>query len=124
MDQNTIIGTLIEQINNDGPIVLNETKSVRDFLWIDDAIESILLAIKYKPDATLNVGTGKGTSIKELIKLVLQLINTNKRDIIEKNKDYKKNSILIDISQTKRIIKWKPEISLKKGLSKILKNRN
>ena len=124
MDQNTIIGTLIEQINNDGPIVLNETKSVRDFLWIDDAIESILLAIKYKPDATLNVGTGKGTSIKELIKLVLQLINTNKRDIIEKNKDYKKNSILIDISQTKRIIKWKPKISLKKGLSKILKNRN
>ena len=83
MHQNTIIGTLIEQLKNDGPIVLNETKSVRDFLWIDDAIESILLAIKYKPDATLNVGTGKGTSIKELIKLVLQLINTDKRDLFE-----------------------------------------
>ena len=121
MDQNTIVGTIINQLNNNGPIVLNETKSIRDFLWIDDAIESILLSIKHKPNLTLNVGTGKGTSINELIKLVLQLVNTEKRYIIEKNKRYKKNSILVDISETKKTIKWKPKTSLKLGLSKILK---
>ena len=121
MDQNTIVGTIMKQLNNDGPIVLNETKSVRDFLWIDDAIESILLSIKHKPNSILNVGTGKGTSINELIKVVLQLVNTEKRYIIKNNKNHKNNSILIDISETKKVIKWKPKISLKLGLSKILK---
>ena len=121
MDQNTIVGTIMKQLNNDGPIVLNETKSVRDFLWIDDAIESILLSIKNKPNSILNVGTGKGTSINELIKVVLQLVNTEKRYIIKNNKNHKNNSILIDISETKKVIKWKPKISLKLGLSKILK---
>ena len=121
MCQNTVIGNLINQLRGKGPIVMKETKSVRDFLWIDDAIESILLAIKYKPSATFNVGTGKGTSIKELIKITLQLANIKKKDIIEKNQKIRETWVLIDISHTKKNIKWKPKTSLRVGIKNLLK---
>lgn len=48
---------------------------VRDFLYIDDAIEGILLAAEhYNESDPVNLGTGIGISIKELISLICKFV--------------------------------------------------
>lgn len=44
---------------------------IRDFIYIDDAIEGIMnISFGYSDMHTFNLGSGRGTSIKELIKII------------------------------------------------------
>ncbi|MCK4809551.1 MAG: GDP-L-fucose synthase [Candidatus Omnitrophica bacterium] len=96
-------------------------KPVREFIYVDDLAYACFYVMKnkqlFKKYDYLNVGTGKGVSIKEL------------SEIIKKNIGYGGN-ILYDISRPdgfpvkildiKRILElgWKPKITLKSGLEK------
>lgn len=71
-------------INNEEILVYGDGSVVRDFIYIDDAINGILnienSESKYK---TFNLGSGKGTSIKDLLNDIKEALN------IELNITYK-----------------------------------
>ena len=49
-------------------------ETTRDFLYVDDAVEGILLAAElYDAKYPINLGTGTGTSIKDLVGLICRL---------------------------------------------------
>ena len=58
------------------PIELwNEGSTVRDLVHIDDMVEALLLSISYRgPNEILNVGTGVGTSLAELVHEMEELV--------------------------------------------------
>lgn len=54
---------------------------IRDFVFINDVVEALHLAgtqLRF-PSATLNVGTGIGTTIEELAKLIIDLVGSSSR---------------------------------------------
>lgn len=57
----------------------------RDFVYIDDVVDALLLGLDYKTNSqTYNVGSGSATTVKELIDLILKVNDKekNKFDII------------------------------------------
>ncbi len=58
------------------PIELwNEGSTVRDLVHIDDMVEALLLAIRYQgPNEILNVGTGVGTSLAQLVHAMEEMV--------------------------------------------------
>jgi UDP-glucose 4-epimerase len=92
---------------------------VRDFIYIADLVEATVRAL-HSQDAvncTLNIGTGTGVSIRELIsrietvagrKAVVQMCGKRPMDVPVN---------VLSIGEAKRRLAWVPEIPLEEGLA-------
>ena len=98
-------------------------KAKRDFVYIDDVVSALIKASS-KPGIEgeiFNIGSGNATSIEELVDLVCEVTNTNLEVswYNESQREYDKTGTngFADIQKAKKI-DWKPEVSIKDGLSK------
>lgn len=71
-----VVTTFVYKCLNNEPITLYGDGSViRDFIYIDDAVELILKISQYDGKEKLfNLGSGKGTSIKEVIRNIEEVL--------------------------------------------------
>ena len=97
-------------------------KPIREFLYVEDCAEAILLATeKYNELEPMNIGTGLGTSIRELAETIQQTSgyhggirwNTDKPD-----GQFKK---VLATEKMRRVLQWQPPTSLREGLEKTIR---
>lgn len=103
--------------------------AVRDFLYIDDAIDAyIMLVEKTLPNTkrgrVFNFGTGKPISVLKLAKKIIQL-SGNKKLKVESQRvpEERSREILrqyVSINKAKKLLGWRPKVSLEGGLRKTL----
>lgn len=63
-------------INHETVLIYGDGSSVRDYIYIDDAIEGILNIANYNgKEKVFNLGSGIGTSLSEIIGLIEELIH-------------------------------------------------
>ncbi len=103
------------------PQIHGDGEQTRDFTYVEDVVEATLLAAK-SPKAegeVFNVGTGKETSVNELVDKMSRLTNNlippkyiDKRDI-----DNIRRRVL-NIEKIRRILRWAPSTTLTRGLDK------
>ena len=115
-----IIFNIINQMSNNSKITLGNTYPKRDFIFISDVIAGLIkiLNSKKKEFQVYNIGSGKSTSIEDLVKNCFAVSN-KKLKIVSSKERRRKNEIKdvrANISKMKKEFNWKPEISLKKGL--------
>ena len=99
----------------------------RDFIHIEDVVESFILAMKYieKKDTkyfnSINVATGISTSIEEIIAMLMDLTNV-KKEIEYGNSKKFSNDIdhIANIIKIKKLFNWSPKIKLSNGLKRML----
>ena len=120
MSTANVFSDIIKQLDNE-LIILNNIRAVRDFLWIDDAVEAIISAINKKPGGIYNVASGKSTSIEDIVKYFIKIYKVKHNNILSVQK--KKNELFsyIDISKTKEVLDWHPNLSIETGIKKLLK---
>ena len=89
---------------------------LREFLYVDDLAElCVYLMNNYSGNETVNAGTGKEITIKELTKLVAKIVGYNgeiKWDITKPNGTPRK---LLDVSKAEKL-GWKYKIELEEGI--------
>ena len=120
MSNKNVLSKIIEKVKNNEIIQLNNGSSIRDFIWIKDAIQAIFKFIELDIDNSIfNVGSGQGTSIEELINTILLVYKKDLPIVYENNKECA-SSIILEISETKNKLKWEPKINLKDGLYYIM----
>ena len=99
-------------------------KQLRDFLYIDDLINAIIKSLEKRNlnGEIINIGSGKPTSIKKLILNICKLAKGGhpqfgkislRGDEIEK--------LYPNVTKSKKLLNWKPKISLNNGLNKTIK---
>ena len=118
--KSNLIFNIINQAIHNSQITLGNITPKRDFIFIDDLITGLLNVInsKKKKYDIYNLGTGKSTSIVDIINLVLNFSN-KKTHIISKKDKIRKNDVLdvcANISKMNSHFNWKPQVTLKKGL--------
>jgi len=104
-------------------IVVNDLDPKRDFVHVDDVVKAYVKALNYRSDSCdiFNIGLGTSYSVQEIITHLRELSKTNKP--IRTMKSPRKNEIpesRADISKAEKLLGWKPEIGLKKGLARML----
>ncbi len=115
------VESIVEQVKNKNIINVQSKKTSRSFIHVDDIISAIICSLKLKGKNILDIQGPYPVSLEMLIKFTENIIN-KKVKIIEKNK--KNCSIkLIDSTLSNKILNFKPKISIKKGILKILKKK-
>jgi UDP-glucose 4-epimerase len=122
----TFLGIWIHRIIEKQPIaVFGDGLQVRDFTYVDDAVEAFLLAAT-TPETVgkaLNLGSDERITLKDLAALLVHCHGAGEFDIVPFPADRKAIDIgdyYADDSRFRAITGWKPAISLKDGLKRTL----
>lgn len=87
-------------------------EQTRDFTYVDDAVEALILASKVGFGEVVNIGTGVETSINQLAQMIGGPVEYQKgRDIDLINRR------VLDNDRAYRVLGWKPKVDLRAGLS-------
>ena len=85
-----------------GPSVL------RDYIHIDDVVRSIICAVNADGADVVNIGTGRGVSIKEIAQAVVDSMQSKSQvTIMSENGGC---DIVIDISRAEKLLDYHPEV--------------
>jgi len=94
---------------------------IREFLYIEDCAEAIVRATQMCDDVEpMNIGTGIGTSIKELANLIHRLSGFNGEIVWNTEKPDGAAKKVLDITKMKQTLDWRPPTSLEDGLRKTI----
>lgn len=100
-----LVPVLINKINalKDGETLdLINPDSVRDIMNAENVIDAILYLAAQKYNGVINIGTGKGLSIKKIAEFLIKKLNRGLL-IAGENKS-EPNSLIADVSELQRII--------------------
>ncbi len=124
-DNSYVIPALIKKIKDakasdqDFIDVWGSGRPKRDFLYVEDAIEGILLATeKYNKSEPVNIGSGKDISINRLAKILCRLMDFQGRIKFDNSKPDGQMRRLLDISRAKNEFGFSPKTDFRAGLIK------
>jgi UDP-glucose 4-epimerase len=111
-----VIGKFLKLKKENKPLTIyGDGKQTRDFVYVDDVVKANILAMKSKKVGSgeiINICSGKNYSINYITKLI-----GGKKVYLPARKGEMKHA-LGDNSLAKKILRWKPEISLEEGIKK------
>ncbi len=95
--------------------IVGDGNQTRDFTYVTDAVDAMLVAMKSTRYGTYNVGSGNSYSINSLVKLLEgPSVHIPKRP-------GEPDCTFADIQKIKAELGWTPKVSLEKGVSNMLK---
>ena len=117
-----VISKFIKSIRNrDSITIYGDGEQTRGFLYVDDAVEATLLALRTQCSSEIfNIGTGKSTSINELARLLMNLTGVKVKVRRKKARVGEIKHSHADISKATQKLGFRPKVELKKGLLEIL----
>lgn len=103
------------------PIIYGDGSQQYDFIYVDDVARANILAMKSNISGeNYNIGTGIGTSLKELTELIIRLSkNKNKIKYEPSGLTFVTNRIGCS-KKAEKDLKFKWKIDLKKGMKKLI----
>jgi len=116
-DNAMVIPSLMYRIyHKENPVVVwGDGSAIRDFAFSRDVAEGIILALYYGTKSKfVNLGSGRGYSIRELVETLKSFIDFNYKFDASKSGGFPKR--VMDISLAKEIIHYNPTTSLSDGL--------
>jgi UDP-glucose 4-epimerase len=120
MSRNNVFSRILEQLNGPGPLTVMNTNPVRDFLWIDDAVNAMLKMVIQSLSGVFNIGSGIGTSIRSLTQEMLIASNQENREVLSIQRNQRESCIVLDITKSSIELDWSPCVSLKEGVARLI----
>jgi len=120
-DFDRVIPTFIEKsAKNENLIVYGEEK-LMDFIYISDVVEAFIKALNAnETNLTLNIGSGVGTKILELAKLIRDMVGGHGEIIIKEARKGEVERFVSDIKKAREVLRWEPKTALKDGIKELL----
>ena len=112
-----VIPTLMYRIlrKEDPVIIWGDGSAIRDFAYSRDVAEGVILALYHGTgDGFVNLGSGTGVSIRELVETLHSFLDFNYRFDTEKPSGFPRR--VMDISLARERINYRPKTSLRDGL--------
>ncbi|PPR46393.1 MAG: GDP-L-fucose synthase [Alphaproteobacteria bacterium MarineAlpha5_Bin8] len=113
-----VISRWIREILRKKTIFVYKSENIFDFIYSKDSAKGIIEIIKTNFEGSINLGTGKGTSIKQII----SYLNSKFKDMQYKQikSEIKFESSAANINILKKITKWRPKYNYKKAIDEII----
>lgn len=119
-DGRVVPNFISQALRKDTLTVYGRGEQTRSFCYIDDLVEG-LYRLMLKPfHEPVNLGNPHEFTILQLAKIVLRLTGSRSKIIFKPLPQDDPRKRQPDISRARALLKWKPEISLEKGLAKTI----
>ena len=122
-DENRLIPYVIKKALNNEIVQISSGNQLRDFLYIEDAVDVIFLALVNDRlnGEIVNIGSGNPVKVKYIVEKIIANIGLGKA--VYGKRKLRKGEIMNlypNIEYAKKYLSWEPTISLEEGLKKII----
>ncbi len=90
----------------------------RDFIFVDDIVRAAVLAMTKPFVGSLNVGTGKETSMLEIFRMIKKFAGSKQPEIMGPARKADILRSVLDSRLAKRALGWSAEVEIKEGLKR------
>jgi UDP-glucose 4-epimerase len=114
-----VVPYFLRQALRGGSLVVHgEGVQTRDYLYVDDAIQAMIAAATAPgiSGEVINVGSGKETSVRELVRTVLDVTNSQAEVIYNPKSGGGVSRLCADLTLASQKLNFRPSISLADGL--------
>jgi UDP-glucose 4-epimerase len=125
-DRQSVVTKFAQTIlKGDNPKIFGDGSATRDFIHVEDMARATVLAMKLEnATGVYNVGSGKETSLLQLVKLFGEV--TGRKDItpqfIHTDAWNVNDRCFADTTLATRVLGFKPSISLKEGICQVIQD--
>jgi ADP-L-glycero-D-manno-heptose 6-epimerase len=89
----------------------------RDFVYVKDCVEANIRGFLSEKSGIVNVGTGRARSFNELVKIIMETLGTEREvEYFDNPYPFYQNFTQADLTETEKILGWKPETPIEKGV--------
>jgi len=116
-----VIPSLVKRaLDGENPLVVwGDGSPVRDFIHAKDVARGMLLALENITGQPVNLGSGVGVSIKEIVRIMVDNMENKPELIWDTSKPAGDKKRLMDMARA-RSIGFKPEISIEDGIKEVM----
>ena len=100
------------------PHIFGEGDQERDYVFVDDVVEANICAIDRGDCQAFNIGTGIGTSVNQIFKLLQGMTGYRWEAERRAARSGEVQKISLDCSKANRRLRWTPQVALEEGLQK------
>jgi len=122
-DKKRFLPQIISSCLNDATFDVSEGQQLRDFCYIDDVIQAILLALD-NPNIhgeVLNIASGQPISVREVTEFIQLTIGKGYPEYGKiKYRPGENMKLFANIDKAKRILGWEPRTSFEEGIRKTI----
>ena len=108
---------------NEAPIIYGDA-ATRDFIYIDDVVKAIEIALLKPTFCRVNISSNTETSIKEVFSIVAREMKTSLQPVYAAPRYGEILRSKLDNSLAKEYLNWEPSVSISEGVGKSLSNFN
>jgi UDP-glucose 4-epimerase len=120
-----VVAIFCGRILADRPLtVFGDGLQTRDYVYVGDVARAVLLAAtkplpeRARLDArAFNIGTGKGTSVVDLVRLLQDAAGSNVPVEFAPHRPGEQQDSFVDASKAREVLGWSPEVTLSEGLT-------
>ena len=102
------------------PITIWGTGNItRDYIYVKDLVPTLIKAIEVESRwRVFNLGSGKGTSLNELIEIIKKVTQRDVKVIYSQRRSIDVHTNVLDSSRAKEVFGFNPKVSLPEGVRK------
>lgn len=115
-----VVPQLIRQAVEDGVLRMNgDGSAVRDFIYTEDVARGMLLAAKMGIEKPINLGSGTGVSIRQLVDVIVGQVSLRS---VEWGASQSTGDTIrvLDTARARELLGFEPQISLEDGVSRAI----
>ena len=125
LDHSHVFGATVTKVLNaqDGVVrVWGKGEEGRDLLYVTDLVDFVSKAITQQEGAfeLFNVGSGRATKIKDLVRMIIELSGRKLRIEFDHGKPTLNTTICLNCEKANQYYSWKPKIALEEGIEKTI----
>jgi len=107
-------------LSNEQPIIYGDGNQTRDYVYVMDVVEAMILSSKTEENLFLNIGTGIETSVNQLVEIMKDKFNSDIEPIYQDAREGELLRSVLDNSKALASIGWKPVYDLNIGMEKVV----
>ena len=107
-------------LSNERPIIYGDGNQTRDYVYVLDVVEAMILTSRSEDNLFLNIGTGVETSVNQLVEIMKDKFNSDIEPIYQDAREGELLRSVLDNSKALSTIGWKPVYDLNAGMEKVV----
>ena len=107
-------------LSNEQPIIYGDGNQTRDYVYVLDVVEAMILSSRTEENLFLNIGTGNETSVNQLVQIMKDKFNSEIEPIYQDAREGELLRSVLDNSKALASIGWKPVYDLNIGMEKVV----
>ncbi|MBI1881424.1 MAG: NAD-dependent epimerase/dehydratase family protein [Chloroflexi bacterium] len=118
-----VIPQFVRQVLGSGSVIIyGNGESIRDYIYVDDVVQALVASATAEGinRQVINIGTGTGASIKQLVALIEKVTGRKAQTIVNPSQPAGVSLLVADISRARKLLDFKPKVTLEEGLALLI----